>query len=186
MSDTASTPDFSDYVAALKRRRGLLFAVGLPILVIAVALAIGLPDIYVSTGLITFRDATVSGQLPTDKERATREKSYMDEYVRSLSESVMSPPSLVKLVKAVPQVAAPGDEIGDTLKTIARKARIATVKVPVLDPDSSRERVIISAFTVEYDNRDPDTALKAATWLTNAFLGASRANLQVRANASAQ
>jgi uncharacterized protein involved in exopolysaccharide biosynthesis len=83
-------------------------------------------------------------------------------------------------------VAAPGEEIGDTLKTIARKARVETVKTPVLDPDSSRERVIISAFTVEYDSRDPDTALKAATWLTNAFLGASRANLQVRANASAQ
>jgi polysaccharide biosynthesis transport protein len=186
MSETASTPEFSDYVAALKRRRGLLLAVGLPILAVAVALAIGLPDIYVSTGLITFRDATVSGQLPTDKERATREKSYMDEYVRSLSESVMSPPSLVKLVKQVPEVAAPGEEIGDTLKTIARKARVETVKTPVLDPDSSRERVIISAFTVEYDSRDPDTALKAATWLTNAFLGASRANLQVRANASAQ
>jgi polysaccharide biosynthesis transport protein len=186
MSDTASTPEFSDYVAALKRRRGVLIAVGLPILAIAVALAIFLPDIYVSTGLITFRDATVSGQLPTDKERATREKSYMDEYVRSLSESVMSPPSLVKLVKEVPQVAAPGEEIEDTLKKIARKTRVETVKVPVLDPDSSRERVIISAFTVEYDSRDSDTALKAATWLTNAFLGASRANLQVRANASAQ
>jgi uncharacterized protein involved in exopolysaccharide biosynthesis len=44
MSDTASTPDFSDYVAAIKRRRGLLVAVGLPILAIAVALAIGLPE----------------------------------------------------------------------------------------------------------------------------------------------
>jgi len=186
MSDTVSTPEFSDYVAAIKRRRGLLLGVGLPILAIAIALAIGLPDIFVSTGLITFRDATVSGQLPTDKERATREKSYMDEYVRSLSESVMSPPSLVKLVKEVPQLAAPGEEIGDTLKNVSRKARVETVKTPILDPDSSRERVIISAFTVEYDSRDPDTALKAATWLTNAFLTASRANLQVRANASAQ
>jgi polysaccharide biosynthesis transport protein len=186
MTDTPSTAEFSDYVAAIKRRRGLLVAVGLPILAIAVALAVGMPDVYVSTGLITFRDATVSGQLPTDKERATREKSYMDEYVRSLSESVMSPTSLVKLVKDVPQVATPGEEFGDTLKDIGRKARVETVKTPILDPDSSRERVIISAFTVEYDSRNPDTALKAATWLTNAFLGASRANLQVRANASAQ
>ena len=186
MSDTLSTPEFSDYVAAMKRRRGLLFAVGLPILAIAVALAVGLPNIFVSTGLITFRDATVSGQLPTDKERATREKSYMDEYVRSLSESVMSPTNLVKLIKDVPEVAAPGDDVGDTLKDIGRRARVETVKTPILDPDSSRERVIISAFTVEYDSRDPDTALKAATWLTNAFLVASRANLQVRANASAQ
>jgi uncharacterized protein involved in exopolysaccharide biosynthesis len=60
------------------------------------------------------------------------------------------------------------------------------VKVPVLDPDSSRERDIISAFTVDYGSRDPETALKASTWLTNAFLEASRANLQVRAKAAAQ
>jgi polysaccharide biosynthesis transport protein len=186
MTDTSTTAEFSDYVAAIKRRRGLLVAVGLPILAIAVALAVGLPNIFVSTGLITFRDATVSGQLPTDKERATREKSYMDEYVRSLSESVMSPTNLVKLVKEVPELAAPGEEIGDTLKNISRRARVETVKTPILDPDSSRERVIISAFTVEYDSRNPETAQKAATWLTNAFLVASRGNLQVRANASAQ
>jgi uncharacterized protein involved in exopolysaccharide biosynthesis len=186
MSETLTTPDFSDYVAAVKRRRLLLAGVGLPILAIALALAIGLPDIYVSTGLITFRDATVSGQLPTDKEHAGREKSYMDQYVRSLSESVMSPPNLMKFVKEVPQVTSPGESLEDTLKEVGRKTRVETVKVPVLDPDSSREREIISAFTVEYGSRDPDTALKASTWLTNAFLDASRANLQVRAKAAAQ
>jgi uncharacterized protein involved in exopolysaccharide biosynthesis len=186
MSDTLSTPDVSDYVAAIKRRRVLLVSVALPILAIAFALAIGLPDIYVSTGLITFRDATVSGELPTDKERATREKSYQDQYVRSLSESVLSPPSLLKLVKDVPQVTEPGETLEDSLKEIGRRTRVETVKVPVLDPDSSRERVIISAFTVEYGSRSPETAQKASTWLTNAFLAASRANLQVRAKAAAQ
>jgi uncharacterized protein involved in exopolysaccharide biosynthesis len=98
----------------------------------------------------------------------------------------MTPTNLVKLIKDVPEVATPGDDLGDTLKSIGRRARVETVKTPILDPDSSRERVIISAFTVEYDSRNPDTALKAATWLTNAFMNASRANLQVRANASAQ
>jgi polysaccharide biosynthesis transport protein len=186
MSETLNTPDFSDYVAAIKRRRLLLAGVGLPIFAIALALAIGLPDIFVSTGLITFRDATVSGQLPTDKEHAGREKSYMDQYVRSLSESVLSPPSLLKLIKDVPQVVSPGDSIEDALKDVSRKTRVETVKVPVLDPDSSREREIISAFTVEFGSRDPETSLKAATWLTNAFLGASRANLLVRAKAAAQ
>ena len=94
MSDTLSTPDFSDYVAAIKRRRVLLTSVALPILAIAIALAVGLPDIFVSTGLITFSDATVSGKLPTDKEQEVRQKSYMDQYVASLSESVMSPSTL--------------------------------------------------------------------------------------------
>src|SRR3984957_2187464 len=116
MTDTSPTAEFSDYVAAIKSRRGLLVAVGLPILAIALALAIGLPNIFVSTGLITFRDATVSGQLPTDKEGGTRENSYMDEYLRSLSECVMSPTNLENLIKDVPEVVTPGDDLGDTLK----------------------------------------------------------------------
>jgi polysaccharide biosynthesis transport protein len=186
MSETLNTPDFSDYVAAVKRRRILLATVGLPILAIALALAVGLPDVYVSTGLITFSDATVSGQLPTDKEKATREKSYMDQYVNSLSESVMSPPSLMKLIKEYPWLVPPDGTVEDALKDINRKTRIETVKMPVLDPDSSREREIISAFTVQYGSRNPETAQKISSWLTNAFLGASRANILARAKAAAQ
>jgi protein tyrosine kinase modulator len=186
MSETPNTPDFSDYIAAIKRRRVLLASIGLPILVIALALAIGLPDIYVSSGLITFSDATVSGELPTDKERARREKSYMDQYVASLSESVMSPPSLTKLVKDVPEAVPVDGTLEDAMKDINRKTRVETVKMPVLDPDSSREREIISAFTVQYGSRDPEIAQKVSTWLTNQFLAVSRANLLVRAKAAAQ
>jgi polysaccharide biosynthesis transport protein len=186
MSDTLSTPDFSDYVAAIKRRRVLLASVALPIVAIAIALAVGLPDIFVSTGLITFSDATVSGELPTDKEHQHREKSYMDQYVASLSESVMSPVTLAKLLKDIPALQAPDETIGDTLQQVSRRSRVETVKMPVLDPDSSREREIISAFTVQYGSRDPVMAQKVATWLTDAYLKASRANLLVRAKAAAQ
>jgi polysaccharide biosynthesis transport protein len=186
MSDTLSTPDFSDYVAAIKRRRVLLASIAVPILAIALALAVGLPDIFVSTGLITFSDATVSGKLPTDKERALREKSYMDQYVASLSEAVMSPTTLSKLLKDIPALTPPDGTLEDALQEVGRRARVETVKMPVLDPDSSREREIISAFTVQYGSRDPDMAQKVATWLTNAYLSASRANLLVRAKAAAQ
>jgi polysaccharide biosynthesis transport protein len=186
MSETANTPDFSDYVAALKRRRMLLAWIGLPIVVLAFALAIGLPDIYVGTGLITFSDATVSGELPTDKERAAREKSYMDQYVASLTEAVMSPKNLVRLLKDVPGIVPADTTPEDALKEVNRKTRVETVKMPVLDPDSSREREIISAFTVQYGSRDPEMALKVAEWLTNGYLEASRHNLLVRANGAGQ
>jgi succinoglycan biosynthesis transport protein ExoP len=186
MSETANTPDFSDYVAAVKRRRLLLATIGLPIVAIAFALAIGLPDIYVGTGLITFSDATVSGELPTDKEHAAREKSYMDQYVASLTEAVMTPKNLLGLIKDVPGIVAADETAEDGLKEINRKTRVETVKMPVLDPDSSREREIISAFTVQYGSRDPEIALKAATWLTNGYMEASRHNLLVRAKAAAQ
>ena len=41
MSETSNSPDFSDYVAALKRRRMVLAWIGLPIVMLAFALAIG-------------------------------------------------------------------------------------------------------------------------------------------------
>src|ERR1700688_2082511 len=109
MTDTETTLDFSDYIAAVKRRRVLLAGIGLPILAVAIALAVGLPDIYVSTGLISFSDATVSGKLVVDNDRAAREKPYLDEYVNSLAESVLSGPSLTKLLKERPGI-VPADE----------------------------------------------------------------------------
>lgn len=189
MSDTsqALTPEFSDYLAALKRRRMLLAVIALPILAAALALAIGMPNVFVSTGLITFANATVSGALPTDKDqgdRARREKEYMDEYVNSLSASVMSPTTIGKLLDQMPDLVAPGQDRADAIQEVIRKSQVETVRVPVLDPDTGREREIISAFTVSYDSRDPVQAQKVASWLTDAFLLASRSNLQVRAKAA--
>src|SRR5579885_2478088 len=94
----AQTPEFSDYLAAIKRRRFLLLGIALPILAIGLSLALGLPDIFVATGLITFKDATVSGDVPNDPSRVRREKAYMDEYVNSLSNAVLSPPTIAKLL----------------------------------------------------------------------------------------
>ena len=110
MSDTQTSiaPELSDYLAALKRRRMMLTVIALPIVACALALAIGMPSIFVSTGLITFSDATVSGALPTDKDRVRREKEYMDQYVNSLAASVMSPTTLNKLLAQISYLGAAG------------------------------------------------------------------------------
>jgi polysaccharide biosynthesis transport protein len=183
MSDTQTSiaPELSDYLAALKRRRMMLTVIALPIVACALALAIGMPSIFVSTGLITFSDATVSGALPTDKDRVRREKEYMDQYVNSLAASVMSPTTLNKLLAQYPTLVQPGEEREDAISDVIRKSTVETVRVPVLDPDTGREREIISAFTVSFGSRDPVQAQKVASWLTDAFLLASRSNLQVRA-----
>ena len=39
---------------------------------------------------------------------------------------------------------------------------------------SGREREVVTAFTVSYDNRDPQRAQQGAAWLINAFLEANR------------
>ena len=48
----ADTPGFGEYFGILRKRRRLLFLVVLPIAAIGALLAIGLPDVYRSSGLI--------------------------------------------------------------------------------------------------------------------------------------
>jgi uncharacterized protein involved in exopolysaccharide biosynthesis len=182
--ESQATTDVSDYIAALKRRRTMLVYIMLPIAAIAIALAIGLPDKYVSLSLIEFSQAEISGELPN---RGRQEKSYADQYVSSLTDAVLASDNLKKEL-AQPGVPAQlkGDDLEDTIDTIVSGADVETVRVPVLDPDSGREREIVSAFTVQYQSRDPQTAHDVAAWLTTAFLKASRDNLKERATSSAQ
>jgi succinoglycan biosynthesis transport protein ExoP len=177
-----STTDVSDYVAALKRRKMLLLFIAVPIVALTLALALGLPDQYVSSALVEFSDPQISGDLPS---RARPEKSYADQYVSSLTDAVLSTDHLETIVKSdtAPESVRGG---GDAIRRIQSNTRVQTVRESVLDPDSGREREIVSAFTISYTSREPRDAHLMATWLTDAFMQASRSYLQQRARSSAQ
>jgi uncharacterized protein involved in exopolysaccharide biosynthesis len=181
--------DLSDYLAAIKRRRLLLASIALPILAISAALAIGLPNIYVSTGLFSFTDATVPGEMPANANADAiqrMQEQYRDAYVDSLAGTVMSDASFAQLAKEVPGVVAPGTDTGTAVGEIKRRAHVETVRTPVLDPNTGRNLDIISAFTVSYDSRVPQTAAAAAGWLSNAFIEANRHGRLVQAKAAEQ
>lgn len=184
-----TTPDLSDYLAAIKRRRMLLASIALPILAIAVALAVGLPNIYVSTGLFSFTDATVPGEMPANANADAiqrMQEQYRDAYVDSLAGSVMSDASFAQLAQQVPGVVPPDTDTGTAVGEIKRRAHVETVRTPVLDPNTGRNLDIISAFTVSYDSRNPQIAAAAAGWLSNAFIEANRHGRLVQAKAAEQ
>src|SRR5215469_5896169 len=139
--EEGTTAELSDYLAAIKRRRMLLAAIALPILAIAAALSVGLPNIYVSTGLFTFTDATVPGEMPananTDAIQRLQEQ-YRDAYVDSLSSTVMGDPSIKQMIAQVPGAVAPGTATGVAVKEVQRRAQVETVRTPVLDPNTGR------------------------------------------------
>jgi len=183
------SPDLSDYLAAIKRRRMLLASVALPILAIATALAIGLPNIYVSTGLFTFTDATVPGEMPANANADAvqrMQEQYRDAYVDSLASTVMSDPSIKDMIQEVPGLVAPGTAMGTAVKEVQRRAQVETVRTPVLDPNTGRNLDIISAFTVTYQSADPEVAAAGAKWLSNAFIEANRQSRLVSAKAAEQ
>jgi uncharacterized protein involved in exopolysaccharide biosynthesis len=47
-----TTTGMADYLSALQRRRGLLLGIALPIVALALLLALALPDVYRSSALI--------------------------------------------------------------------------------------------------------------------------------------
>jgi succinoglycan biosynthesis transport protein ExoP len=177
--------DLSDYIAALKRRRALLAYVAVPIAALGIALALGLPDRYLSKSLIEFSQAEISGEVPGSAR--AQSKNYYDQYVASLSDAVLNSENMVERLKRPDAPKPRADESQpELMERIADNADIQTVRVPVLDPDSGRDREIISAFTVGFQSGDPKEAHQIATWLTQAFLEESRNSLKSRALSSAQ
>jgi polysaccharide biosynthesis transport protein len=186
---TSSGLDMADYLSAIKRRRMLLASVALPIIAISAALALGLPDIYVSSSLFTFTYATVPGNMPANANAdliERQQEEYRDAYVDSLSRSVMTGDTLTRLVQAIPNLVPPGTDSEAATKYVGRRITVVPVRTPVLDPQTGRNRDIITAFSVSYDSRNPQLAASAAKWLTNAFLIESRQVPLLRAKAAEQ
>jgi uncharacterized protein involved in exopolysaccharide biosynthesis len=69
---------------------------------------------------------------------------------------------------------------------LKRDISVNIVTTPILDPRTGREREVVDAFTLSYDNRSPEKAQKGATWLVDAFLAEHRRQRQGRASNAAQ
>src|SRR6185503_2671628 len=88
----------------VRKRKRLMFMVGLPILALGGLLALGLPDIYRSSGLIEIEAAenvrqSTNPTLQDSIARQSDEPLYADQYVQSLSTQVLSDQNLRQLLK---------------------------------------------------------------------------------------
>jgi uncharacterized protein involved in exopolysaccharide biosynthesis len=186
-------PGFGDYVSIVRKRKRLLFLVGLPIIALGGLLALGLPDIYSSSGLIEIESAEnarpgggANATLQDSIARESDEPLYADQYVQSLSTAVLSDRNLSQLLAKQPLYEDQAEDPKGALKRLRKDIHVEMVTVPILDPESGREREVVTAFTVSYDNRDPQRAYQGAAWLTNAFLEGNRKDRQEYAAGNAK
>jgi len=176
-----NTPEFSGYIHAIARRKGLLFGVAIPIAALAILLSIGLPDLYTSSAFVEI-DEPSSAQSMAE---ASSGESYADQYVQNLKGIVLTDSNLRKMAKE--QDLYPGMDDDDAMLTrLKRDISVSIVTTPILDPRTGREREVVDAFTLSYDHRDPAKAQKGAQWLVTAFLAEHRRQRQGRASNSAQ
>ncbi|MBS0399047.1 MAG: hypothetical protein JSR95_10260, partial [Proteobacteria bacterium] len=84
--ESESTPGFSDYLAAVRRRRKLMALVALPVIVTAAVLSVALPRVFTSPAEFTFEQSALA---EIEGARANRDE-YEDEFVSKLTERVTS------------------------------------------------------------------------------------------------
>src|SRR5215510_15875781 len=72
------------------------------------------------------------------------------------------------------------------LARLRRDIAVSIVTTPILDPRTGREREVVDAFTLSYDNRNPEKSQLGAQWLVAAFLAEHRRQRQGRASNAAE
>jgi uncharacterized protein involved in exopolysaccharide biosynthesis len=182
--EAQASPEFSDYVHAIARRKALLFGVAIPIAVLAILLSLTLPDIYTSSGFVEIDDRSGAQSL-SGQPLNNGESDYADQYVQNLKGMVLTDNNLRKLNQThdlYPQI----EDDHAMLARLRRDIDVKIVTTPILDPRTGRERDVVDAFTVSYDNHVPDKAQKGAQWLVSAFLAEHRRQRQGRASNAAE
>lgn len=177
-------PDFGDYFAILRKRRRLLLNIAAPIAILGALLAVALPDLYRSSGLIEIEEAAQN--MKNTVARDTEEPPYADQYVQTLSTLVLSDSSLTRLLKSVQLYDIQNDDLKTALQHLRRDIDVDIVTVPILDPQTGREREVVNAFTVAYDNPSPQRAQQGAAWLVDAYLAENRRDRQRHAGGAAK
>lgn len=180
------TTGLGDYLAILRKRRKLLFLVGLPIIAIGVGLAIALPDVYRSQGEIEIEGAQVVRANPNSLTQDPDDTPYADQYVRSLSTVVLSDRNLAKLLNQHQLYEDQAADPSAALDKLSSDIKVDIVTVPILDPNTGRERDVVTAFSVAYDNPRPKSAQVGAEWLVNSFLEENRLDRQRQASGKAK
>jgi uncharacterized protein involved in exopolysaccharide biosynthesis len=172
---TESTPSLAEYLAALRRRRPLMVSVALPIILVAVILALALPDLYRSSatfGLVTGRFAESLGD-PVE---------YVDQYVMSLAERVLDNTNLAGMLSEADPYPELGDDELAALEELRDNVTVEMTTQTILEPGGGRERTVNTGFIVSYDHRSPDKAQQVAAGLAEAFVKLSRAERLISAS----
>ena len=168
---------FKDYAQIFRRRSQLFMWIVAPILTIGVAIAFGLPAIYVSSGTILIEQQ----EIPEYLVRSTV-TSVADERISVATQRVMT---FEKLAPLVEKFGLYQDNEGTTLAGRVSELKSNTA-VEILESEVMKGPVVGNnvnnvAFTVSFGNPSPILARDVASDLVNLYMTENRQARQDRA-----
>jgi len=149
------------------RRRRLFWMVGTTALVVAILLAVFLPSTYRSMATILIEQQ----EIPQELVRSVI-TSFADQRVQIISQRVMTTQNLLSLIERYNLY--PDIREKQPREVLLAKMRddigMHMISADVIDPRSGRPTQATIAFSVSYQSRSPELALKVANELTTLYL----------------
>ena len=177
-SDNQESTGFFSPSEIWRRRYKLMILVCAPIALATVLLALSLPRLYRSSATLAIEVTRLPGVGQTS---TTQNQNYADQYVKDLTDVVLHDNSLLQMLSAsnsLPQGTADRKEAAAALR---RRINAKVASEQVLDPQTGRERTIISALQIDHDGHTPEQAQAGTQWLVDAFIQADRRTRRERA-----
>lgn len=174
-------PSLDDYRAILRRRKWQFIVPAALVLVVAAAVAIGLPPVYRSSATILVEEQ----EIPADLVRSTV-TSYAGERIEIISQRVMTAENLGRIIEEYDLY--PDLRRDTDLSTAVRRMRgdvgREMINARFADPRSGRSRSATIAFSVSYDSRSPKLAQEVTQAIASLYLEKNLRERQRRAQES--
>ena len=156
-----------DYLAILGRRKKELIFPALVILMIAIALAAGLPSVYRSEATILIEQQ----EIPTDLVRSTV-TSYAGERIQIISQKVMTTDNLSKIIEnyGLYKKERAETSLSMLVEKMREEVALEMISADVVDPRSGRASTATIAFKLAFNNKNPRVAQKVTNELVSLYL----------------
>jgi polysaccharide chain length determinant protein (PEP-CTERM system associated) len=172
MSTIDAPSTLGDYVAILRRRRLLLLTILPTALLLSVFIAFALPATYRSSATILLEESSIPKELVR-----TSVTQYADQQIELVQRRVLTAENIEPIVREI-------DPYPDKPQLSVREKAaqvIADVSVERVDPITLEVLLASNAFSVHYQNSDPQRAATITQRLADLFLSYNRKTRSERA-----
>ena len=161
------TLDLGDYLAAFRRRRGMILLIAVTVFILGFITAFVWPPTYESSSTILIEEQ----EIPVEMVQTTV-TSYAGQRIQVISQRVMTRANLLKIIDKYTLYVdkRKRETTEEVLDTMRKDIKIDMVQANVVDPRSGRPMAATIAFSVGFEGENPVLVQKIANELTTLYL----------------
>ena len=161
------TLDLGDYLAAFRRRRGMIVLIAGTVFLLGLITAFVWPPTYASSATILIEEQ----EIPSELVQSTV-TSYASERIQVISQRVMTRTNLLEIMDKYglyrkERQRATTEEVLDDMRD---DINLEMINADVMDPRTGRPTAATIAFTVGFEGEDPQLVQKVANEITTLYL----------------